>query len=144
MCTAIDSAKYFLLKSNPEIGDTISNLKLQKLLYFAQGFHLAIFEKPLFPESIEAWTHGPVVPKIYHQFKTCGVSGIPVQEINLKLISKNAKNLLDEIWNVYGQFSAWKLRDITHEHTPWKETPRGETIPISSMKSYFKTLVKTA
>ena len=77
MCIAINVAKYFLLKSNPEIGDTISNLKLQKLLYLAQGFFLAIYGEPLFPEHIEAWTHGPVVPEIYRRFKRFEGSTIP-------------------------------------------------------------------
>ena len=142
MCKAIDVAKYFLSKSEPEIGDTISNLKLQKLLYLAQGFNLAIYGKVLFPEPIEAWAHGPVVPKIYHEFKHYKNDAIPIQKLNLSLISKKTKGLLDEIWEIFGQFSAWKLRDISHEHNTWKSTTQGCEINVQAMQQYFKTLVK--
>jgi uncharacterized phage-associated protein len=53
--------RHFLKLSQPDIGDVISNLKLQKLLYYAQGFYLAIYGKALFEEDIVAWEHGPVV-----------------------------------------------------------------------------------
>jgi uncharacterized phage-associated protein len=144
MCTASDVAKYFLIKSDPDSGDTISNLKLQKLLYLAQGFFLAIYGEPLFSAKIEAWTHGPVVPEIYHKYKKYEGSAIPIPKLEFSLISKKARQLLDEIWSVYGQFSAWKLRDITHDHTPWKKTVQGDIISTKKMESYFKTLVKTA
>jgi uncharacterized phage-associated protein len=82
---AIDVANYFLSKADPEAGDVISNLKLQKLLYYAQGFHLAIYGERLFIEQIKAWKHGPVVPDIYHHFKKHGEFGLPrptqVQEL---------------------------------------------------------------
>ena len=77
MHTAFSVAKYFLFLSDEEAGDTISNLKLQKLLYYAQGFHLALNDSPLFAESIEAWTHGPVVPVVYQLYKHAGASAIP-------------------------------------------------------------------
>ena len=66
MLTCYDIAKYFLAQADEEIGDLISNLKLQKLVYYAQGFYLALHDEALFPEDIEAWTHGPVVPVLYH------------------------------------------------------------------------------
>jgi uncharacterized phage-associated protein len=50
----------------------MSNLKLQKLMYYAQGFSLVLFNKPLFPERIEAWIHGPVIPAVYHKYKGYG------------------------------------------------------------------------
>ena len=57
---ANDIARYILTLSTPEVGDIISNLKLQKLLYYVQGFHLAIENEPLFMEDIQAWQYGPV------------------------------------------------------------------------------------
>ena len=142
--TSLDVSHYFLSKTDDDSGDSISNLKLQKLVYLAQGFHLAIYDKKLFNEPIEAWTHGPVIDSLYHKFKEFGSNGIPAVKINLAKYSKNIKNLLEEIWEVYGQFSAWKLRNITHDHTPWKETSPGSEINLDSMKLYFKTLLKTA
>jgi len=145
MASALEIAKYFLSLGDEEAGDTISNLKLQKLLYYAQGFHLAIFGSPLFEDEIEAWTHGPVVPSVYHEFKTYGGNTIPAQAgLDLADISDETRALLDEVYNVYGQFSAWKLRNMTHEEEPWKHAydsmPAG-TISKDSMKEYFSTLV---
>jgi uncharacterized phage-associated protein len=66
--SCVEIAKYFLVQVEEELGDSISNLKLQKLVYYAQGFNLALFDgNPLFDEEIQAWTHGPVVPALYHQ-----------------------------------------------------------------------------
>ena len=70
MLSCDDAAKYFLAQVSEDAGDLISNLKLQKLLYYAQGFHLALYDQPLFPEAIEAWTHGPVVPDLYRHYKS--------------------------------------------------------------------------
>ena len=64
MLSCYDVAQYFLAKSDEDAGDLMSNLKLQKLVYYAQGFALALFDKPLFSERIEAWIHGPVYPAV--------------------------------------------------------------------------------
>lgn len=143
MFSAIDSANYFLCQADEDIGDLISNLKLQKLLYYAQGFHLAIYGSKLFPEDIRAWEHGPVVPEVYHKFKTYGSSAIPVpkgEEMDSSIFnSQQISELLDEVYTVYGQFSAWKLRNMTHDEAPWQETPRDEVISPDKMQDYFKT-----
>ena len=76
MIPATEVARYFLSLTDEDAGELISNLKLQKLLYYAQGFHLAIFGGPLFPESIEAWQHGPVVPEVYRYFHGQGSAHI--------------------------------------------------------------------
>jgi len=62
MLTCHDVARYFLTLMSEENGDLISNLKLQKLVYYAQGSSLALWGNPLFSEKIEAWLHGPVIP----------------------------------------------------------------------------------
>lgn len=145
MTSALDVAQYFLSLGDEDAGDTISNLKLQKLLYYAQGFHLAIFDQPLFADIIEAWTHGPVVPNVYHEFKSYGGNSISCQPgFNPADISAETRGLLDEVYNVYGQFSAWKLRNMTHEEDPWKnayESMPGCAISNDSLKGYFATLV---
>lgn len=143
---AKDVAEYFLSLSDPECGDFISNLKLQKLVYYAQGFHLAMHDKPLFPESIEAWTHGPVIKSLYRQYKDKGANAIePPEKIDLGKYPEEVKELLDEIWSVYGQYSAYKLRNLTHSETPWiqaYEQGPSTTILQESMKKYFKTLLR--
>ena len=64
MANCHDVAAYILAKQDDDSGDLISNLKLQKLAYYAQGFCLAMHGRPLFPEAIKAWKHGPVVSEL--------------------------------------------------------------------------------
>lgn len=138
-------ANYFLSRVDEEAGDLISNLKLQKLLYYAQGFHLAIFDTPLFTNDIQAWKHGPVVESLYHTYKDHGSGGIPpLKEMDTDIFSDEVIELLDEIHNMYGQYGAWKLRNMTHEEPPWKSTYKdgvgsGRVIPLEAMQNYFKT-----
>lgn len=141
MATAKDVANVFLKLSQPEVGDVITNLKIQKLVYYAQGFHLALYGKTFFNEDIVNWEHGPVVVDLYHDFKSFGQNPIPIPEEDIPedLFSSEQMELLEEISQVYGQFSAWKLRNMTHEERPWKETSRGDVIPLGLMEEYFKT-----
>lgn len=145
MLSAKKVAEYFLAKTEPDYEEYISNLKLQKILYYAQGFYLAIHNKRLFADSIEAWTHGPVVETLYHEYKESGSKAIdPPESIDLSIYNKETTDLLDEVWQVYGQYSAYKLRNLTHEEPPWKDafkrTP-GNLISPDSMRKYFKTLL---
>ena len=144
MLTCFDIAKYFLTNVNEDYGDNISNLKLQKLVYYAQGFYLALYDKPLFREQIKAWTHGPVVPALYKKYKDFGAGAIPIpQDMDFSIYDEQTKELLDDIFNVFGQFSAWKLRNMTHTEPPWKNvsTCVNNIISHKSMKEYFKTRV---
>jgi len=143
MTTASNVAKYFLTLSDPDEGDFISNLKLQKLVYYAQGFALAMLGRPLFNEEIQAWAHGPVVESLYHEYKSNGSAGIPVPtDFEPKsCLTDEERSLLDEVWDVYGQFSAWKLRDMTHEEPPWKDAPDRGVITHEALRSYFRTLL---
>ena len=142
MLTCHDIANYFLSLTDEDAGDLISNLKLQKLVYYAQGYHVALFDHPLFNEPIHAWAHGPVIPDLYHRYKEYGAGAIPTLEtFDFKKIPMDVKELLDEVYDVLGQFSAWKLRNMTHEETPWleaKDKP-GNLITLASMQEYFKT-----
>ncbi|MCP4134604.1 MAG: SocA family protein [bacterium] len=136
-------AKYILCMSDPDIGDIISNLKLQKLVYYAQGFHLALFDKPLFNDKIEAWEHGPVVPELYREYKEHCSGAIPPPDIfDDSIFTEEQKDLLKEVYEVFGQFSAWKLRNMTHSEPPWTETPINSCISHDKMKEYFVTKLK--
>ena len=141
MHSAHDIAKYFISLVDEDAGDSISNLKVQKLLYYAQGFHLAMFGTPLFPEAIKAWVHGPVVPQVWHQYKEFGSGPIPVEAASLSKYSQKTQKFLDEVYSVYGQFTASRLRDMTHNEPPWKNTRQGEPISRTSLTEFFKTLV---
>jgi uncharacterized phage-associated protein len=124
--------------------DLISNLKLQKLVYYGQGFHLALYDTELFPEEIEAWTHGPVVPELYAAYQNYGSNAISIpNDMDFRIYDPQSRELLDEVYQVYGQFSAWKLRNMTRDEQPWKgiydRSGAGSSIPKSAMRSFFKT-----
>ena len=143
MCTANKVARYFLRLQTGDAGDAISNMKLQKLLYYAQGFALAILDKPLFVEDFEKWTYGPVLPVIYEKYKKYEDMAIPrPQGINLKTYQKDEIDLLDEVYFAYGQYSAWALSEMSHLTLPWKNAELGGIITKESMKAFFLTQVK--
>ncbi|PBJ02107.1 Panacea domain-containing protein [Pseudomonas sp. ACN5] len=140
MPSCIDVAEYFLILEG-EDGE-ISNLKLQKLVYYAQGFSLALMGRPLFQERIEAWMHGPVVPDLYHRFSKYGSNSIPPSnKFDPSIFSRDQLRLIEEVFDVYGQYSAWKLRQLTHEEAPWcdnyKEGAFSREIPQDEMERYF-------
>lgn len=140
--SAKEIAEWFLNKNriqmNFEDSEYITNLKLQKLLYYAQGCFLAKKDMPLFNEDFLAWEHGPVIRKIYDIYKVNGASGIEYnKDFNLEL-DDDVEKILNEVYEKYGQYTAWKLRDMTHQETPWKTTARNEIISKEKIKEYFK------
>lgn len=142
MCTVNNVAKYLLSFQGEDASDAISNMKLQKLLYYAQGFALAILGRPLFSEDFEAWEYGPVVPSVYKQYKKYGFKAIPPVDINIKKAFKDEEvKLLDQVYNVFGQYSAWALSEMSHNTAPWKETANNSIISKEVMKNYFMTQV---
>jgi len=145
MAEALDVARFFLVLADAsrEDGEALTHLKLQKLLYYSQGFHLALYDTPLFPETIEAWEHGPVLPAIYRMYRECGRAPIdPPADWQAEAVSSAERSLLVDVWNAYGQFSAWRLREMTHEEPPWKDSfvpGANREIPHDSLKRYFLT-----
>ena len=140
-----DIAEWFLnqnrIQMNFEDSEYITNLKLQKLLYYAQGNFLAKKDNALFQEDFLAWEHGPVVRKIYDKYKTNGANGIKYEKDFKATIDEETERILEEVYNEYGQYSAWKLRNMTHEEEPWKTTKRNEVISKEKIRNYFKTKV---
>lgn len=140
--SAKDVAKVLLKLSEPDSGDVLTNLKIQKLLYYVQGFHLALKERPLFKEDILRWQHGPVVREVYDEYRSNGANVICIPEdFEPSMFIGSEIELITEVNKVYGQFSGWKLRDMTHNEKPWKDTGENEVIDPELMKSYFKTLL---
>lgn len=140
---ATEIARVIVSLTNPEIGDTISNLKVQKLLYYTQGFHLAIYNKPLFDEEIVAWQYGPVVPDVYREYKQYGSSSIPVEEnVDISFLSDDEFSLIKEVYEVYGQFSAFKLMELTHSEAPWQNTGINDIITHDKLKEHFSALTE--
>lgn len=138
----MDVSRYFLSRVDEESGDSISNLKLQKLLYYSQGFHLAAYECPLFPEAIEAWAHGPVVPRVYHACNRFESGPVSISgDLDVAVFEPRSIELLNEVYAVYGQFSASALRNMTHEEPPWKLTEQGEVISHDLLRDFFRTRI---
>lgn len=143
---ALDIAKKLIFKAQEDEangGDSLTNLKLQKLLYYQQGYHLAAFGIPLFDEDVEAWMYGPVVPIVYDQYSIYGSSSLPDVDSTITL-TDDEEELFNEVYNAYRDFSAIGLMNRTHKEKPWKEaTPhdRGTVITQKSMKEYFVTQI---
>src|SRR5258708_34160936 len=117
---ATPTAQYIaecLISLSHEKQDPVSNLKLQKLLYYSQAWHLALLKTPLFEEEIEAWVHGPVVPQVFRYYRDCKWNPIA----NPALAAKPAyMPHLEEVWRVYGNFPAFDLERQTHPENQWK------------------------
>ena len=135
-------AEWFLARNRKDLIDgsdeAISNLKLQKLLYYAQGCTLALTGEPLFDDEILAWEHGPVVPEIYHKYKKNGSNGIPYDSnFDYRSLDPRTAAILEEVYQEFCQYSAWKLRNMTHQETPWKKTKKNDVISNELIKDYF-------
>ena len=128
---ALDIANKIISITDLEHGDTISNLKLQKMLYYQQGFHLAYFGTPLFDEDIVAWQYGPVVPSVYKEYKSFESNSISTSEEGISLSDEE-----------YIHFSAVALKKMTHEESPWKTTEINSVISRDKMAAFFKTQIE--
>lgn len=152
-CSSIQIANYFIKKSI-DINKPITQMKLQKLIYFAHGWSLALRNEPLINESIEAWKYGPVVPSIYQLFKTYGNN--PIVNLqkdffgNTPIVSdQDAIDILDLVWDLYSDLSPIQLSNVTHEiDSPWyhtlkeyldkgRELPKGKDIDDAIISQYF-------
>ena len=133
--SAIQVANYFISRSLGE-GVPLTPLKLQKLVYFAHGWCLVAYNKPLIDEYVQAWRFGPVISSLYHQFKEYGNQ--PIGSLGqvtifdnhsyydstpvINLSDKKTIKLLGFVWRVYGSIDATKLVALTHaKEGPWDE-----------------------
>lgn len=126
-------------------GEIISNLKLQKLLYYMQGFFIAVFDRRLFDNEIEAWQYGPVVREMYDHFKEFGSGAITLRgDVEISDLNEEESQLFEDVMEEFGQYSAIKLMNMTHNEWPWKkvfnENPQG-VISYDLLKEYFKTQI---
>ena len=197
MNSAIDVANYFLCRVDREAGDTISLLKLQKLVYYAQAWSLVMRDQLLFSQDIEAWSSGPVVRDVWNQYEESqGVTILPAKEVSsnwvvlldayhrgykpsnenfLKNVPENWSSLvegmvlncksrdipapdyfdnqftedetevLEEVWDTYGELSAKHLQDLVQSEEPWQNARKGleeaqdstNLISHEDMNSYY-------
>ncbi|MFC7364555.1 MULTISPECIES: Panacea domain-containing protein [Bhargavaea] len=144
-----------------ETGKRLTNLQLQKILYFLQAYWLKNFDTPLFSDEIQKWKLGPVVPDVYHEYKVFGssqISYIPkifdidaenstfkIVNFSPNMVHDNDRRILERITDNLSNYSGRELVNITHEHEPWSKDEKkilsGEMkIPydIEEIKAYFK------
>ncbi len=127
-------------------GTNVTNKKLQKLLYFAQGWFLALnnenfSDKPsvLFIEDFEAWRHGPVVPNSYFEYRRNGSDAIPCDFNYTCNLKEEVEQVLEDVLNVYDKYNGNQLESISHQQDPWSNCDRNQIITKKSMFDYFST-----
>lgn len=132
-----------------EDGDLLTNLKLQKLLYYAQAWHLVNFQKPIFRDPLRAWALGPVVSSIYADLKKYGATPIPYKPSGSEddPFAKSQLAFLRECYVVFSNFSASQLVSMSHNELPWIDTwndGMGMNCEIShaSMKKFYSELYR--
>ncbi len=109
----------WIIKKCHDLRLEITNLKLQKLLYFAQGHFTQEFEgQRLILEDFEAWVHGPVLMSAYQKYKRYSWFELP-KSIPLTSISDEMNDFLDRLLEAYGNKAGTVLEDISHEEDPW-------------------------
>lgn len=133
----LEVAKAFLTIS------PMTQKKLQKLCYYAQGWYAGLTGKKLFDNDLEAWVHGPVCPKLYEKYKIYGYNEIP--KVNTNITNEELKGIVEQIYRIYGKLDGDQLEELTHKETPWLNArngieswvPSNETIQFADMEEYF-------
>ena len=144
MIDCLNVARYFIIRAYEDaIEAEMTNMKVQKLLYYAQSLHLALYNEPLFAEEIQAWRYGPVCPPAYKFYSEFEAKQLPIPDKeSLLQLPREKKELLEEIWEYFGGYHAYKLSDMTHVEFPWKKARKGlppqasstEPIQLNDMK----------
>jgi len=148
MSKALGAARYLIYLATPtedEDTDALCHLRLQKLLYYAQGWHLAAVGVPLFPERIEAWPHGPVVPDVYAVFKDFRFAVPPAEGCEPENLSAREREFVRSVWERYARLSATGLRELTSREAPWAvawskltlDAAADVEITTDSLRSFF-------
>lgn len=125
-----------LVKEYDILPEYITNLKLQKLLYYVQAICLKAYGRKAYPEKIIAWSYGPIVNEVYQKYKKNHAEEITVKE-TVHSISPGLMNIIENVVDTYGSFDANKLINFTHEEEPWKNTKVNSEIDIQLIKLYF-------
>jgi uncharacterized phage-associated protein len=143
----VDIAEYFIWIAN-ETGSFISNLKLQKLVYYAQAWHIALHDNPLFEEDFEAWVHGPVIPSLYQKYESFRWQ--PISEAVAPELPDDISQFLDEVAEEYFACDTYELEQMTHAEDPWNwargdlasDEPSNEVIKKEWMKEFYGARVE--
>lgn len=126
-----DATDYIILKTTAEAGVRLNLLKLQKLLYYVQAWHLAFYDKPLFAGQFQAWIHGPVNRELYDRYSSTKIlySEVAEQDIHptfdLNRLSQQERIHIDTVLEVYAKCTGSQLEEMTRSEDPWIEARQG-------------------
>ena len=136
MIDCLNLARYFIIRAYEDgIEADMTNMKLQKLLYYAQSLHLALYDEPFFGEEMQAWRYGPVCPPAYSFYSDFEASQLPIpSKESLLQLPSNQQELLEEVWGYFGGDHAYRLSNMTHGEFPWKKARKGLLPQASSTK----------
>ena len=126
-----------LVQEYEVIPEYITNLKLQKLLYYVQSYSLLLFNRRAFNEKITAWSYGPVVEEVYKEYKEGHANEITLEDENIEDISEGLRKVIEMVITTYGGIEATELIDFTHEEEPWEKTKINAEIKVDLIKDYF-------
>jgi len=133
---------FFLSQINEEAGASVTQMKLQKLLYYAKAWCLALADTPLFSQEIEAWKYGPVIRDVYAKYKIYGCNSLPkAEEYDKSQFSNCETKILEAVKDAYMCYDALFLANLTHCETPWQEaysTNENATISDEAIAAYYK------
>lgn len=140
-------ARYMIWLAHQD-GKTLTPMQVLKLVYIAHGWNLGLYSEPMSAEPAEAWPYGPVIPDVYHEYKTFG--GGAVTEIPASAptgFTEREQNLLGQVWKKYGHMTGIQLSSLTHQPgTPWditiKKYGRGSVIPDDLIEEHYKQLYR--
>ena len=127
MVSYLDVTNYFIIRSHDDgLASTMTNMKAQKLLYYSQSLHFALYSKPLFDEQIQAWRLGPVCPPAYREYSKFEAEQLPFpNRSTLGNIPKDVVDLLEKVWKHCGDRDAFDLSRETHQELPWIKARNG-------------------
>ncbi|MBQ8293742.1 MAG: DUF4065 domain-containing protein [Bacilli bacterium] len=135
--TIEDAAKYIV--NNAEI----TNLALQKILYYVQMFYIAIYKTHAFNSRCNAWEYGPVFGSVYYKYKKFG-KNIIIDETPQNELNEDLKNTIDNVLKYFGCYTGLVLKSFTHQEDPWINAIKSENkiIEKSSLKEYGEKIIK--
>lgn len=127
MIDSLNAARFFIVRAYEDgIEAEMTNMKVQKLLYYSQSLHLALYDKPLFDEVIQAWRYGPVCPPAYRFYSEFEAKQLPIPGKEfLSQIPDEKIKLLEEVWGYFGGYHAYRLSNMTHLEFPGKKARKG-------------------
>lgn len=131
MVNPLTIAKYFIIRAYEDGREyQMTNMKIQKLLYYSQCLYLALYKKPLFSDEIQAWRYGPVCPPAYRFYSEFEAKQLPIPKS--ENIKEEIKTVLEEVWQYFGEYNAYHLSDLTHVEFPWRKARKGLSSYASS------------